>query len=74
MSLGDNILKKLSIGDKVEYKYVGFEDRGTVCKIRPANIGSPHVYIKTFTHSEKPLGANTINKSEYFKVNGKNIK
>ena len=69
MSLGDNVLKKLSIGDKVEYKYVGYSWRGTVCK-----IGSPHVYIKTSGYSEKPLGAATINQSEYFKVNGRDIK
>ena len=74
MSLGDDVLKKLSIGDKVDYKHLSYSYRGTVCKIKPANIGSPHVYINTSTYSEKPLGAATINQSEYFKVNGMDIK
>tara|TARA_Y100000766_G_C18781494_1_gene543542 strand:- start:653 stop:877 length:225 start_codon:yes stop_codon:yes gene_type:complete len=74
MSFGDGVLKKLSIGDKVEYRYLSSSYRGTVCRIRPANIGSPHVYIKTSSYSEKPLGAATINQSEYFKVNGRDIK
>tara|TARA_B100001758_G_C18249794_1_gene525203 strand:- start:109 stop:327 length:219 start_codon:yes stop_codon:yes gene_type:complete len=72
--MGDKILKQLSVGDTVEYKHLGYKYRGTISKITPNSIGAPNVYMKTSGYSEKPLGAATIKHSEYFQVNGRNVK
>ena len=72
--MGDEVLKQLKVGDKVEYKHVGNEYRGTVCKSTPGVMSVPYVYIKTQWNSEQPLGSATITYSEYFKVNGRSVK